>query len=114
MVEAGDRVAMAGAILELLGDRPLADRLARRGREVASRFHWSKVAAPLIGTRLEDDAIAAACAEARKLARPMETSDMPSSWRRRVLPVAVRHALREVRGDDVTDARRRYGPQALL
>ncbi len=73
-----------------------------------------EVAAPLIGTRLEDDAIAAACDEARKLARPMETSDMPSSWRRRVLRVAVKHALREVRGDDVTDARRRYGPQTLL
>ncbi|MCO4772711.1 MAG: FAD binding domain-containing protein [Deltaproteobacteria bacterium] len=73
-----------------------------------------EVAAVLVGTKLEDDVIEAAAAAAKKLARPMETSDMPSSWRRRVLPVAVKWALREVRGDDVTDARRRYGPQVLL
>jgi len=68
----------------------------------------------LLGSSLDDSDIAAACAAAQKLARPMETSDLPSSWRRRVLPVAVRHALREVRGDDVSAERRRYGPQALL
>ena len=68
----------------------------------------------LIGTRLEDDAIDAAAAAAAKQARPMETSDLPSPWRRKVIPVAVRHALRELRGDDVTTARRRYGPRVLL
>ena len=80
-----------------------------------STFYFIGEAAGKVECQTTDgDAIAAACAEARKLARPMETSDMPSSWRRRVLPVAVKHALREVRGDDVTDARQRYGPQALL
>ncbi len=67
----------------------------------------------LVGTRLEDEAIEAAAKAAAKQSRPMETSDLPSSWRRRVLPVAVRHALREVRGDDVTRARERYGLQVL-
>lgn len=73
-----------------------------------------EAAAALVGSRLEDEAIEAAGKAAAKESRPMETSDLPSSWRRRVLPVAVRHALREVRGDDVSDARRRYGPQVLL
>lgn len=73
-----------------------------------------EVVAPLLGSTLSDEVIDAACAAARKLSRPMETSDMPSSWRRRVLPVALKWALREVRGDDVSDPRRRYGPQVLL
>ena len=68
----------------------------------------------LVGSRLGDEDIEAAGKAAAKHSRPMETSDMPSSWRRRVLPVAVRHALREVRGDDVSEARLRYGRQVVL
>ena len=68
----------------------------------------------LLGTVLDDAAIDAAAALTARQARPMETSDLPSPWRRKVLPVAVRHALREVRGDDVSAARTRYGPRVLL
>jgi 4-hydroxybenzoyl-CoA reductase subunit beta len=71
------------------------------------------VVASLVGSTLQDAAIEVASDRARQLSRPMETSDLPASWRRRVLPVALKWALREVRGDDVTDGRRRYGPQVL-
>ena len=94
----GDQVAEARIGLGSVGSCPLFP---------------DDVAATLLGTTLDDEAIAAAAEAARRLSRPMETSDMPSSWRRRVLPVAVRHALREVRGDDVSAERARYAPPSL-
>ena len=103
----------AAASVSMDGDTVSAARVGL-GAVGSCPLFPADVADALIGTTLDDAAIEAAAALAAKQARPMETSDLPSSWRRKVLPVVVAHALREVRGDDVTDARRRYGPRVLL
>lgn len=69
--------------------------------------------APLLGGALQDDAIAEVAAGAERLAHPVETSDLPAPYRRKLVPVVVGHALREVRGDDLSRTRKRYGPRVL-
>lgn len=47
--DAANPKAMSKAILRLLKNRPLADRMGRRGRELAeTRFHWRRVAGDLL------------------------------------------------------------------
>ena len=43
MVPPGDAAAMAAAILELLGDRAKAERLASAGRDYVQRYNWQSV-----------------------------------------------------------------------
>jgi len=64
-------------------------------------------AAALIGRPLTDAAIAEACEIAAKPARPMDNTDFTLHWRKRVTRDFVGYALREVRGDDVKELRRR-------
>ncbi len=68
----------------------------------------------LIGNRLSDELIDEAAALAGALARPKENTDAPAYWRRKmVLPMAT-WALKELRGDDMSDERRRLAGQATL
>ena len=61
----------------------------------------------LVGTKLEDDAIEAAAEAAAKLSKPMDNTDFVLHWRKRVTTSFVRYALRELRGEDLSDIRRR-------
>ena len=54
-------------------------------------------AAAIIGTRLEDDAIAAAAAAAHKLARPMDNTSGTLAQRKRSVPVYATRALASLR-----------------
>ena len=54
-------------------------------------------AAAIIGTRLEDDAIAAAAAAAHKLARPMDNTSGTIAQRKRSVPVYATRALASLR-----------------
>ena len=71
-------------------------------------------AAVLIGRPLSDAAIAEASEIAAKPARPMDNTDFALHWRKRVTRDFVGYALREVRGDDVRELRRRVSRQELL
>jgi 4-hydroxybenzoyl-CoA reductase subunit beta len=66
-----------------------------------------EAAAALVGTRLTDDAIAHAAELAARPSRPMDNTDFTLLWRKRVTRDFVSYALRELRGDDVRDIRRR-------
>jgi len=55
-------------------------------------------AAALVGTRLEDDAIAAAAAAAHKIARPMDNTSGTIAQRKRTVPVFATRALASLRG----------------
>lgn len=109
-----DFALVSAAVAVRMQDGVVAEARVGLGAVGSCPLFPESVTAALVGSPLDDDAITEAGSQARKLSRPMETSDLPSSWRRRVLPVALKHALREVRGDDVTEPRRRYGPQVLL
>jgi len=75
---------------------------------VASRpVEAHDAAASLVHESLTDVAIATAAERAAQPARPMDNTDFPLVWRKRVTREFVTCALRELRGDDVRDHRRR-------
>jgi 4-hydroxybenzoyl-CoA reductase subunit beta len=81
---------------------------------VASRPVESTAAeASLAEGPLTDDAIDKAAELAAVPARPMDNTDFSLVWRKRVTRDFVRYALRELRGDDVRDVRRRLARQLL-
>jgi 4-hydroxybenzoyl-CoA reductase subunit beta len=82
---------------------------------VASRpIEVGEAAAALVGRPLTDAAIAEAAELAAKPARPMDNTDFALVWRKRVTRDFVGYALRDIRGDDVKDLRRRVSRQELL
>jgi 4-hydroxybenzoyl-CoA reductase subunit beta len=94
-----------------------AVKLARDGTVEAARIVLGAVAsspldAPdaarsLLGAPLTDDRILEAAHLAARPARPMDNTDFSLHWRKRVARELVAYALREVRGDDVSELRKR-------
>jgi 4-hydroxybenzoyl-CoA reductase subunit beta len=70
--------------------------------------------AAVVGSALTDDGIATAAELATHPARPMDNTDFSLIWRKRMVRDLVSYALREVRGDDVRELRRRVSRAALL
>ena len=83
---------------------------------VASRpLEAQDAAKQLIGRSLKDDAVIAAAADvAYGHAKPMDNTDFVLHWRKRVVREFVTYALRELRGEDMREARHRYGRQDLV
>ncbi len=61
----------------------------------------------VVGSRLDDDAVAAAADRAAGAVRPMDNTDFTLHWRKKVTRDFVGYALRELRGDDMRAVRRR-------
>ena len=75
---------------------------------VASRPIVATAAADaIVGQRLTDEVIAHAAETAAKPAKPMDNTDFDLTWRKRVMKDVVTYALRELRGDDVREWRRK-------
>jgi 4-hydroxybenzoyl-CoA reductase subunit beta len=70
-------------------------------------------AAALIGRRLNDETIAEAAERAAQPAKPMDNTDFSLVWRKRVTRDFVGYALRELRGDDMHEIRRKVSRQLL-
>ncbi len=83
---------------------------------VASRpMEAQDAAATLIGKSLKDDAVIAAAADAAYgHAKPMDNTDFVLHWRKRVVREFVTYALRELRGEDMRETRRKHGRQDLV
>ena len=82
---------------------------------VASRpMDAADAAATLTGKTLSDEAIAHAADAAYAHAKPMDNTDFVLHWRKRVVREFVTYALRELRGDDMRETRRKYGRQDLV
>jgi 4-hydroxybenzoyl-CoA reductase subunit beta len=82
---------------------------------VASRpMEAQDAAAALIGKRLDDAVIAEAAGLAYAHAKPMDNTDFVLHWRKRVVREFVTYALRELRGDDLRETRRKVGRQDLV
>lgn len=81
---------------------------------VASRpLAIPRVAELLTGHVLTDDLIAAAADAAFPLAKPMDNTDYELVWRKKMIRPLVTYALRDVRGDDTRELRRRIARQLL-
>src|SRR4051812_34667345 len=75
---------------------------------VASRpFLVEKVGAFLQGRKLDDETIAEAARMAASRAKPLDNADLDLYWRKEVTAEFVGYALREIRGDDMREARLR-------
>jgi 4-hydroxybenzoyl-CoA reductase subunit beta len=61
----------------------------------------------LFGRALDDDAIAQSAELVAKVGRPMDNTDFSLLWRKRVIREFVTYALQEIRGDDVSEIRRK-------
>ena len=76
------------------------------GRVAAARVYLGAVssypvpvdAAAVIGTTLDDDAIAAVAESAYAPAKPLDNTDFQMTWRKQMVKVYVARALRELRG----------------
>jgi 4-hydroxybenzoyl-CoA reductase subunit beta len=95
-----------GAAAVLSGDVVEKARIALGA--VASRpFLVEKVGEFLQGKRLDDEVIAEAARMAASRAKPLDNADMDLYWRKEVTAEFVGYALREIRGDDMREARLR-------
>ena len=65
----------------------------------------------LIGKKLTDEVIEETGRIMAKLAKPRGNTDLTPIWRKKMVPSFVKHALRELRGDDVRQLRRRIAHQ---
>jgi CO/xanthine dehydrogenase FAD-binding subunit len=82
---------------------------------VASRPMIAAAAADgLRGRALTDEAISDAADRAYDVAKPMDNTDFALVWRKRVTRDFVTYALRELRGDDMRDTRRRIARQTMM
>jgi 4-hydroxybenzoyl-CoA reductase subunit beta len=84
------------------------------GAVASSPLDVSAAVGPLVGHPLTDEVVAAAAEAAAQPARPMDNTDFALHWRKRVTREFVSCALREVRGDDMREIRRRVARQMLL
>jgi 4-hydroxybenzoyl-CoA reductase subunit beta len=80
---------------------------------VSSRPFLTKGGELLIGKKLSDEAIAEAGAKVASAAKPMDNTDLDLYWRKGVVAEFVGHALREIRGDDMSATRLRIARQVL-
>jgi 4-hydroxybenzoyl-CoA reductase subunit beta len=67
----------------------------------------------LVGRKLSDELIAEIGEAAESRAKPMDNTDMDLRWRKHVVADFVGYALRELRGDDLTQTRLRTARQLV-
>jgi 4-hydroxybenzoyl-CoA reductase subunit beta len=67
----------------------------------------------IIGQPLTDETIARAADAAARPAKPMDNTDFDLTWRKRIMKDIVACALRELRGDDVREMRRKLSKMSL-
>jgi 4-hydroxybenzoyl-CoA reductase subunit beta len=81
---------------------------------VASRpFLVEKASQFLQGRRLDDETIAEAAKTVASRAKPMDNADLDLYWRKEVTAEFVAYALKELRGDDMREARMRTARHVL-
>ena len=68
----------------------------------------------LRGRRLTDELIEAAAAACVKAARPVKNTDFAPHWRKRAIGYVAGCALRELRGDDMRETRKKIAHQSLI
>ena len=95
-------------------DFPVLSVAAATRRDADGTVREAHIVLGAVASRPIVAAIAEAAELAWKPARPMDNTDFALVWRKRVTRDFVGYALREVRGDDVRELRRRVSRQELL
>jgi 4-hydroxybenzoyl-CoA reductase subunit beta len=106
-------VASVAAAARFDGDRVVESRIVLGA--VASRpLDVPAAGARLAGQALTDDLIASVADDAFALAKPMDNTDFELVWRKKTVRSLVTSALRELRGDDMREARTRLARHPLI
>jgi 4-hydroxybenzoyl-CoA reductase subunit beta len=106
-------VAAAAVAVRLDDDRRVVDARIVLGAVASRPLVSEKAAAIMTGETLTDDVITATADAAYAIAKPMDNTDFELVWRKRMVRTLVMWALREVRGDDVREARQRIARRTL-
>ncbi len=101
------------AAVKLAKDGTVEEARIALGAAASRPFLVQKAGGFLAGKALTDQAIAEAGAIVASRAKPLDNTDLDLYWRKDVVSHFVGYALREVRGDDVREARLRIARQAL-
>jgi 4-hydroxybenzoyl-CoA reductase subunit beta len=108
-------VLSVAAALKLTKGNVVEDARLVLGAVASRPMDARDAAASLVGKSLNDDAAIATAADAAFAhAKPMDNTDFVLHWRKRVVREFVTYALRELRGDDMRDTRRKVGRQDLV
>ena len=83
------------------------------GAAASRPFLVEKASGYLKGRKLTDEVIAEASALIANRAKPMDNTDMDLYWRKEVADDFAGYALRELRGDDMRETRRRIARYAV-
>jgi 4-hydroxybenzoyl-CoA reductase subunit beta len=101
------------AAMKLAGDGAVEEARVALGAVASRPFLVEKAGEFLKGKKLTDETIAEAGAIVASRAKPMDNTDLDLYWRKDVAAAFAGYALREVRGDDMGETRRRIARQAL-
>jgi 4-hydroxybenzoyl-CoA reductase subunit beta len=106
-------VLSAAAAVTCEADGTVTDARIVLGAVASSPLLCEKAGEILRGKKLTDGVVAEAADAASRLAKPMDNTDFTLHWRKRVASTFVTYALREVRGDDMRETRRRIARHEL-
>ncbi|MDA1116474.1 MAG: FAD binding domain-containing protein [Proteobacteria bacterium] len=101
------------AAVKLAKDGTVEEARIALGAAASRPFLVDKAGEFLKGKKLTDEAIAEAGALVASRAKPMDNTDLDLYWRKDVASHFAAYALREVRGDDMREARLRIARQVL-
>jgi 4-hydroxybenzoyl-CoA reductase subunit beta len=107
-------VASAAVAARLRADRRVEQIRIVLGAVASRPLQAATSESMLTGEVLTDEAIAAAAEAAYTIAKPMDNTDYELIWRKRMTRALVTYALREIRGDDVRELRRRIARMDML
>jgi 4-hydroxybenzoyl-CoA reductase subunit beta len=106
-------VLSAAVAAEFDGDGTVSQARIVIGAAAPYPISCDVAAALITGRRLTDEVIEEASNKAANRAKPMDNADFTTQWRKRVAAEFVGYALREVRGDDMREIRKRITGQLL-
>ncbi len=107
-------VLSVAAALEFDEHDVIADARIVLGAVASQPVVCTEVNEQLRGKGLTDEVIEAAAAACAKAAKPVKNTDFAPHWRKRAVVQVARCALRELRGDDMRETRKKLARQSLI
>ncbi len=105
-------VLSVAVAVKLLDDGTVEDARFALGAVASKPILSTDAATCLIGRKITDEVIEETGLIVMKAARPVDNTDLAPPWRKKVIPAFISYALRELRGDDVSELREKVAHQA--
>ena len=105
-------ILSVSAAVKLADDGTVEDARMVLGAVASKPMVSTEASKFLIGKKIVDEVIEETGRIATRVARPVDNTDLAPPWRKKMIPVFMSYALRELRGDNVTALRQRVAHQA--